>query len=83
MLMVVDSRGDVRCLYGEEIDLHSLGHPVIHRASHVEPDESGNWWADLTPVKGPKLGPFSLRSDALQAERFWLEVNWLTPSRRA
>ena len=26
---------------------------------------------------GPKLGPFLLRSEALDAERIWLESNWL------
>ena len=31
----------------------------IRRASHVEPDEAGRWWADLSPVGGPRLGPFA------------------------
>ena len=39
------------------------------------------WWADLSPVKGPKLGPFSRRSDALQAENYWLLGNWLNSAR--
>jgi hypothetical protein len=64
-------------VYSEEIDLAALGSPVITRASHVEPDPQGRWWADLSPVGGPTLGPFDSRSEALAAERSWLETNWL------
>lgn len=77
MQLVMDPDGQVRCLYEETIDLYRLGIPKISRASHVEPDAHGQWWADLGPVKGPVLGPFSLRSEALQAERTWLERYWL------
>jgi hypothetical protein len=49
-----------------------LGELCVRRASHVEPDDVGRWWADLAPVDGPKLGPFPLRSQALQAEVAWL-----------
>ena len=59
------------------IDLAALGAPRITRASHVEPDESGRWLADLAPVGGPVLGPFERRSEALEAEVAWLEANWL------
>jgi hypothetical protein len=45
----------------------------IRRASHVEPDDDGQWWADLSPVNGPHLGPFAKRSEALTAESSWLE----------
>jgi hypothetical protein len=45
---------------------------AIQRASHVEPDASGAWWADLNPVNGPRLGPFAYRSEALTAEAEWL-----------
>jgi hypothetical protein len=72
MQLLIDPRGQIRCLYGEMIDLTVLGVPSIRRASFVEPDEQGSWWADLAPVKGPKLGPFALRSQALQAETDWL-----------
>ena len=73
MMLVVNPQGGVRCLYDEAIDLASLGPLSIRRASYVEPDEHGQWWADLAPVAGPKLGPFALRSAALDAERQWLE----------
>jgi hypothetical protein len=72
MQLVIDPAGVVRCLYAEVIDLHALGEPVIKRASHVEPDEFGNWWADLSPVNGPKLGPFAIRSEALRSEEAWI-----------
>lgn len=78
MLLRIDERGQVACLYGELIDLTLLGSLTIRRASHVEPDEIGRWWADLTPVAGPNLGPFDRRSDALQAEAHWLEQHRLS-----
>ena len=49
----------------------------IARGSHVEPTVDGQWTADLSPVNGPVLGPFRCRSDALVAERQWLEEHWL------
>ncbi|MGB7160773.1 MAG: hypothetical protein WBD40_22100 [Tepidisphaeraceae bacterium] len=75
--IVVDISGNVRCVYGESIDLHSIGDLHIRRASHVEPDESGAWRADLSPVGGPTVGPFPSRSAALAAESSWLSANWL------
>lgn len=69
--------GLVQCVYSETIDLAALGQPRISRASHVEPDLQGRWYADLSPVAGPRLGPFDRRSDALQAEQAWLERHWL------
>ncbi len=71
--MVVGTDGTVCFVYSELINLASLGPVQIHRASHVEPDEQGRWWADLSPVRGPALGPFHLRSDAVAAEVGWLE----------
>jgi hypothetical protein len=72
MELVVDAGGDVRCIYGEELDLREIGKLQITRASHVEPDRDGFWWADMGPVDGPVLGPFRGRSEALAAEREWL-----------
>ena len=62
----------------EALDLRALGLLQITRASQVEPDEAGAWWADLSPVGGMPLGPFSCRSEALEAEVRWLTRNWLT-----
>ena len=80
MQLLIDSRGRIRCLYAETISLSALGRLAISRGSHVEPDAQGNWFADLSPVDGPRLGPFAQRSEALQAETQWLEANWLLPS---
>jgi hypothetical protein len=79
MDLIVGLEGTIRAVYAEAIDLGVLGHLVISRASHVEPDDSGRWLADLMPVAGPVLGPFDLRSEALEAEQAWLEAHWLTP----
>ena len=79
MNLLVLPSGEVRCVYSETIDLHTLGKPTIRRASHVESDEHGIWWADLQPVQGPILGPYAFRSDALEAEQDWLEQFWLVP----
>ncbi len=66
--------GTTQAIYDEAIDLHTLGTTIITRASHVEPEKSGQWFADI--VDGPKLGPFTRRSEALAAE-----VTWLTEHR--
>ena len=81
MQMVIQPGGTVHCLYGEELDLAQLGSLAIARGSQVEPTQTGQWTADLSPVHGPVLGPFPSRSDALTAERQWLETHWLTRAR--
>ena len=77
MNLIIDDIGTIRCLYGEEIDLSSLGGMTIVRGSHVEPDANGQWFADMSPASGPILGPFRSRSQALEAEARWLETNRL------
>ncbi|MBC8351000.1 MAG: hypothetical protein H8E66_03385 [Planctomycetes bacterium] len=72
MELVVSSQGVVRCLYEETLSLESLGTLRIMRASHVEPDSTGKWYADLAPVDGPRLGPFDRRSEALNSEHDWI-----------
>lgn len=81
MQLVISSTGTIRCLYDETLNLHTLGKLSISRGSHVEPNEDGQWFADLAPVGGPQLGPFSSRSAALTAEVRWLEEHWLSPSK--
>ena len=73
MELVVSAEGSVRCIYDEALDLREIGKLQITRASHVEPDRDGFWWADMGPVEGPVLGPFRSRSEALGAERRWLK----------
>ena len=80
MQLIIHPGGTVRCVYDEGVDLRALGQVHIARASHVEPGDQGQWFVDLSPVRGPILGPFSLRSEALAAERRWLDDHWLTGS---
>jgi hypothetical protein len=79
MDLVVAPDGTLKAIYDEAIDLARLGRLAIRRASHVEPTPDGCWQADLSPVAGPVLGPFNRRSEALEAERAWLEQHWLGP----
>ena len=82
MELVVSSKGVVRCLYEEAFPIAALGGLHITRASHVEPDSTGQWYADLEPVDGPRLGPFERRSQALTAEREWLNQHRLLAHER-
>lgn len=79
MQLMIDPLGGVRCVYAETIDLAQLGRLTISRGSYVEPNEEGEWTADLEPVQGPRLGPFPNRSSALSAEAEWLVSHWLSP----
>ena len=81
MNLLITANGTVRCVYDETVDLSAIGALSIRRGSHVEPDGDGNWWADLSPVDGPLLGPFVMRSSALDAEKQWLTAHWLPPRR--
>jgi hypothetical protein len=77
MEILIAADGTARCVYGETLDLSLLGELRIRRASHVEPDAAGRWCADLSLVGGPRLGGFSRRSEALEAEAAWLAAHWL------
>ncbi len=77
MELVIKPDGKGMAIYGEEIDLACLGDVQVRRGSHVEPDRDGRWWADLSPVNGPTLGPFAKRSEALAAENIWLTAHLL------
>jgi hypothetical protein len=81
MQLVVGPTGRIRAIYSEVIDLAVLGRSAIVRASQVEPDGAGRWHSDLRPVGGPVLGPYSVRSQALEAEVAWLEAHWLLSDR--
>ena len=72
MELVVGVDGVARCIYDEALDLRKLGQLQITRASPVEPDRDGYWWAAMGSVDGPFLGPFRSRTEALGAEREWL-----------
>jgi hypothetical protein len=81
MELVVQTDGTISCLYDEALDLTALGNCEVQRASFVEPHVHGGWTADLWPVSGPVLGPFALRSEALAAERKWLDHYLLSQAR--
>ena len=76
MTLIIDPTGDITTIYQEVLDLAALGMQRIERASHVEPDDLGQWWAQI--IDGPILGPFGRRSEALAAEVEWLVKNRLT-----
>ncbi len=68
--------GSVQFIWSDELrPVFNEGDGAIRRASHVEPTPEGLWVADLAPVGGPALGPFTQRSKALSAEIKWLEAN--------
>lgn len=68
----LDADGCIRFVWDDRLHpLLALGEARVRRASSVEFAEGG-WVADLAPVSGPRLGPFRLRGEALEAERRWL-----------
>ncbi len=77
MELLITSDGGIRCVYSEALNLQELGRLSIQRGSHVEPTTDGQWTADLSPVNGPVLGPFTTRTAALKAEEAWLLQHWL------
>ena len=74
MDLCVSTTGKIVVVYNETLNWSALGTATIARASHVEPSPTGQWSADLSPVAGPCLGPFKLRSQALAAEEAWLNA---------
>jgi hypothetical protein len=77
MILHINPQGCIRAIYQDDFSWKALGIPQIQRASRVEPDADGFWFADLSLSGGPKLGPFPRRADALAAEVHWLEEHRL------
>jgi hypothetical protein len=71
LVLSFNDNGEVQSIYNEELELEELGDSTIKRASHVEPCDGG-WSADLSPIGGPVLGPFTKRSEALKAEHKYI-----------
>lgn len=73
MKILIKKGGIIEYIY--EDSLHNMLKLAgkITRASHVEPNEKGEWTADMAPSNGPVLGPFATRTKALAAEVAWLE----------
>jgi len=77
-IQIVISGDRLRFIHQDDLaEAMQVGNATTFRASYVEPGEDG-WNADLRPVNGPVLGPFTRRDTALQAEAKWLCEN-LTP----
>lgn len=77
-VVTITDAGRLKCLYADELlPVLQLGTVEIVRASYVEPDAEGQWWADLWPQGGGTLGPFPTQRAALDAEREWLQANVL------
>jgi hypothetical protein len=76
MNLYIRPDGSAQCIYDEKLPLQEIGAIDIKRASHVEPDPRypGTWFADLSPVGGPKVTGFASRTDALEYETAWLEA---------
>jgi hypothetical protein len=72
-VLLIAPDGTLRFIYSDTLAklFFSEGKVSTRRASHVEP-EGNRWVADLSPVGGPRLGPFDTRAEALTAERDWL-----------
>lgn len=77
--MTIQEDGTIKAIHNDALaPLYDESKTEIKRASHVEPVNGGeqvNWVADMSPLNGPKLGPYRLRSDALEAEVEWLKQN--------
>lgn len=83
MTIIIDEGGNARFIYSDELAevLAETGEARTVRASHVEPC-AGGWSADMSPVGGPRLGPYKTRHEALEEEKKWLERNSIPkPSR--
>lgn len=77
-IQIVISGDRIRFVHEDDLAAAmKVGKAATRRASHIESSDDG-WIADLRPVDGPLLGPFSRRDSALQAEVRWLREN-LTP----
>ena len=74
VMRMVASGDRIRLVHHDGLvsELKKHGKSVTKRASHVEPDDDGNWYADMSPVGGPMLSGFATRAEALEAEREWL-----------
>lgn len=74
----VGADGQLKFVYRDElVGLLALGTATIARASTVEPSPEG-WFADLAASGGPVLGPFPLRSEAIDHEVEWLDQRMCT-----
>jgi hypothetical protein len=55
MVLTFDNEGNGHCLYGELVDLKSIGTLSCRRASHIEFDENSQQWQVLSPDRSQVL----------------------------
>jgi hypothetical protein len=67
--------GPITFIYRDDLAPLCEGQYSIERVSNVEPCEGG-WEARM--INGPTLGPFTLRQQALDAEKEYLERKMFT-----
>lgn len=68
MTIDFDTDGVGHCLYGESIDLQSLGSLHMQRASHIEFNETTQQWEVLPPDGGIPMFSHPSRSQCLAWE---------------
>lgn len=74
--VIIEADGTVTFVHDDDLADALVEHyadAAIQRASHVEPTDDGRWTADLSPVGGPVLGPYTRRAMALDEEVAWLK----------
>ena len=73
--------GTARAVHSDSVVelLAETGPCTAARASSVELADDGYWYADLSRIGGPRLGPFPVfrREWAIAAEIAWLNDNYL------
>jgi len=75
----VSRSGEMTFIYDDKLTgLMKHGPAKITRASHVDPTADNKWEANMVPSRGPVLGPFDTRAEALAAEVRWINENVLT-----
>lgn len=77
--ITVRKDGTIEFIYDDDLKgfIDDNKEKKVFRASHVEPNENGDWYADLSPINGPKLTGFKTRQAALNAEVAWIQNNYL------
>ena len=77
----VNTEGEITFIYRDDLrGLLREGEASIRRVSNVEPDENGDWIASMSD--GTTIGPFTLRTDALNAEVAYLEKKMFSSPER-